>query len=129
MHYREVIDVVVRMLEVAGVAVLFVGFVMAVAQSVHGLINRVATYAELRRRLGRTLMISLEILVAADVVQTVALDLTLENVTTLGLLVLVRTVLSLSISIEVEGVLPWRRAELEAAGGIVPGGASSRHAE
>jgi uncharacterized membrane protein len=113
MQYRDSIDIIVRVLELAGVAVLVAGFVVATALAIRGYTDPEAGYTDLRRRLGRSLMISLEILVAADIVQTVALDLTLENIITLGLLVVVRTVLSLSISIEVEGVLPWHRAQLE----------------
>jgi len=71
-------------------------------------------YVESRRTFGKVLGLALEVLVAADIVQTVAVDLTLESVATLGLLVLVRTVLSFSLSAELEGIVPWRRAEFDA---------------
>ena len=64
-------------------------------------------YQELKERLGRSLLLGLEILVAADVVRTVALEATLESVVILGLLVLIRTFLSWSITVEVEGHWPW----------------------
>jgi len=65
--------------------------------------------------LGRVLLLGLEILVAADIVRTVALDPSFENVAVLGLLVLVRTFLSWSIVVEIEGRWPWqpKRAEEE----------------
>lgn len=56
------------------------------------------------------LLLGLEILVAADLVRTVAVEPTLENVAILGLIVLIRTFLSFSLEIEIEGVPPWRRA-------------------
>jgi uncharacterized membrane protein len=65
-------------------------------------------YEEYRARLGRGLLIGLEILVAADVVRTVALQPSLVNITILGILVLVRTFLSWSLVVEIEGRWPWQ---------------------
>jgi uncharacterized membrane protein len=65
-------------------------------------------YEHYRSTLGRALLLGLEILVAADVVRTVALEPTLVNVATLGLLVVIRTFLSWSIVLEVEGRWPWQ---------------------
>jgi len=64
-------------------------------------------YQAYKRRLGRALLLCLEILVAADIVRTVALDSTIQSVLALGLLVLVRTFLSWSLIVEVEGSWPW----------------------
>jgi uncharacterized membrane protein len=64
----------------------------------------------LRESFGAVLLLALEVLVAADLIRTVAVAPTLENVAVLGLIVLIRTVLSFSLEIEIEGVLPWRRA-------------------
>jgi len=65
-------------------------------------------FREYKHRLGRALLLSLEILVAADVIRTVALEPTLMNVSVLGLLVLIRTFLSWSLVVEIEGHWPWR---------------------
>jgi uncharacterized membrane protein len=65
-------------------------------------------YESYRHRLGKALLLGLELLVAADVVRTVALEPTLNNVAVLGLLVLVRTILSWSLSVEIEGRWPWQ---------------------
>lgn len=65
-------------------------------------------YEEYRRRLGRALLLGLEILVAADIVRTVALDNTLRSIASLGILVLIRTFLSWSLMLEVEGRWPWQ---------------------
>lgn len=64
-------------------------------------------YERYRASLGRSLLLGLEILVAADIVRTVALEPTLRNVLILGLLVLIRTFLSWSIVLEIEGRWPW----------------------
>ena len=66
-------------------------------------------YLEYKHALGRALLLGLEILVAADVVRTVALEPTLENIASLGLLVVVRTFLSWSLVVEIEGRWPWRQ--------------------
>jgi uncharacterized membrane protein len=67
-------------------------------------------YATLRQAFGGSLLLSLEVLVAADLVRTVAVATTVGNVLVLGLIVLIRTFLSFSLEIEIDGVLPWRRA-------------------
>src|SRR3954466_6821464 len=75
-------------------------------------------YIALRAAFGGTLLLGLEILVAADLVRTVAVAPTLTNVLVLGLIVLIRTVLSFSLETEIEGVVPWRRAQMTGVGGI-----------
>jgi len=65
-------------------------------------------FRQYKHRLGRALLLSLEILVAADVIRTIALEPTLANVSVLGLLVLIRTFLSWSLVVEIEGHWPWR---------------------
>ncbi len=66
-----------------------------------------ARYQDLKRRLGRSLSLGLEILVAADIVRTVALEASLTSIAVLGLLVLIRTFLSWSLVVELEGHWPW----------------------
>jgi uncharacterized membrane protein len=66
-------------------------------------------YAGYRSALGRAMLLGLEILIAADVVRTAALDPSLKNILALGALVLVRTFLSWSIVLEIEGRWPWQR--------------------
>jgi len=65
-------------------------------------------YGRLKASLGRSLLLGLEILVAADVVRTVALEATLQSVAVLGLLVLIRTFLSWALVVEIEGRWPWQ---------------------
>jgi hypothetical protein len=75
-------------------------------------------YALTRQLLGGTLLLGLEILVAADLVRTVAVAPTLDNVLSLGLIVLIRTFLSFSLEIEISGMPPWRRGPPSGAGVI-----------
>ena len=111
--FAEVAEGVALVIEIVGISVLVVGSLLTAWQAAGNALNRRPVYEQARRSFGRGLLLCLEVLVAADVVQTVAVDLTLESVATLGLLVLVRTVLSFSLSAELEGVLPWRRAQFE----------------
>jgi len=67
-------------------------------------------YTALRQAFGGSLLLSLEVLVAADLLRTVAVAPSVDNVLGLGLIVVIRTFLSFSLEIEIDGVLPWRRA-------------------
>ena len=69
---------------------------------------RGTAYRDLRTTSARILLLGLELLVAADIVRTVALEPTVENVAVLGLLVLIRTFLSWSLVVEIEGRWPWQ---------------------
>jgi uncharacterized membrane protein len=99
---------------VAGVVWSFVLAAAAVRQS--GWSAR--AYLVLRQAFGGTLLLGLEVLVAADLLRTVAVAPTLENVYVLGLIVVIRTFLSFSLETEIEGVAPWRRASASGAGAI-----------
>ena len=71
-------------------------------------VRSAAAFTQYKHSLGKALLLALELLVAADVVQTVILEFTLENVAALGVLVLVRTFLSWSLVVEIEGRWPWQ---------------------
>lgn len=118
MTFESVMQAAVRGFEVVGVALLFAGLVWAAATAVvslhRGKTGRVA-YRMFREVFGGSILLALEILVAADLIRTVAIATTLENVLVLGLIVLIRTVLSFSLEIEIEGVVPWRRALVSGA--------------
>ena len=118
MTFNETMDDIAKGFEAAGVAVLVVGFVVGFVQAgiayVRGS-DRAATYRTLRSFVGRTILLSLEILVAADLIRTVAVDPSLENVASLAVIVLIRTILSFSLDVEIEGRLPWRAAPTKPA--------------
>jgi uncharacterized membrane protein len=116
--FERIVERVVRAVEVVGIAVLLAGgLVVLVTWLVRP--NRWSdeAYHRMRRMLGRVILLGLEVLVAADLIRTVIVEPTLTSVAALGLLVLVRTLLSWSIIVELEGTLPWRtRAARTAAG-------------
>jgi uncharacterized membrane protein len=70
-----------------------------------------ASYRLYRQDLGRAILLGLEFLIAGDIIRTVVVAPTLENVVVLGLIVLVRTFLSMTLQLEVDGRWPWQRAE------------------
>jgi uncharacterized membrane protein len=102
---------VVRGFEVAGVAILVVGslvaFVSAALELGRG--GGRAAYQRARQGVGRAILLGLEVLIIADIVLTITVDRTFDSALTLGLIVLVRTFLSFSLEVELEGTLPWRR--------------------
>jgi uncharacterized membrane protein len=85
-----------------------------------------AAYQRLRATFGGVILLGLEILVAADLVRTVAVAPTLQNVAILGVIVLIRTFLSFSLEIEIEGVPPWRRGPAASSRGAGESPAASR---
>ncbi len=117
-HFSEAMEHVARGFEVVGAAVLVIGLLWCGALSVRAW-RRTGSgehaYRTLRRSIGAVLLLGLEVLVAADLIHTVAVEPTLGNVGVLGLIVIIRTVLSFSLEIEIEGMPPWRRAAMTGA--------------
>ena len=111
MDVSEVIDHVGTGVDVIGVAIVVVGSVASLAR---GLLGGPATspldrYRAARQGIGRSILLGLEFLVAGDIIRTVAVTPTFSSVGVLALIVLVRTFLSFSLEVELEGQLPWRR--------------------
>ncbi|MGN6177254.1 MAG: DUF1622 domain-containing protein [Streptosporangiaceae bacterium] len=126
--FTELMDHVAQGFEALAAAILVVGviwsFVLAViAARRFGWSAR--AYLVLRQSFGGTLLLGVEVLVAADLVRTVAVAPTLDNVLVLGLIVVIRTFLSFSLETEIEGVVPWRRAAMGGAGTIRRAAASA----
>lgn len=110
------LELAVRLLEYAGVAVILLGVVLASAAFVRDVLiaeRRARAYRNYRANLGRGILLGLELLVGADIIATVSAPLTPQSVGLLGAIVLIRTFLSFSLETEIEGVWPWRRATLE----------------
>lgn len=102
----------VRMLEIGGVAVIFLGSIAATIGYLRQVAARTAPddrFRSFRASLGRSILLGLEFLVAADIVRTVTIDLTLDGLGVLAVLVLIRTFLSLALETEIEGHWPWQR--------------------
>lgn len=117
-HFDEAMELVVQGFELGGVVILVVGSLAALASA--GLawprVGRAVAYQRAREGVGRTILLGLEFLIIADIVLTITIEPTLDSALALGLIVLVRTFLSFSLEVELDGVLPWRRKATEAAG-------------
>jgi uncharacterized membrane protein len=98
-------------MELLAVAIIVLVILFATVSYVLKIVSRQAdttTYTDFRHRVGRALLLGLEILVAADIIRTVVLEPTLNNVLVLGLLVLIRTFLSWSLVLEIQERWPWQ---------------------
>ena len=96
--------------ESAGVVLIVVGLLLASARYLVRARDGGTRYERYRHDLGRAILLGLEVLVAADIVRTVAFTPTLDSVTVLGLIVAIRTFLSWSLALELDGRWPWQRA-------------------
>jgi uncharacterized membrane protein len=106
---RDAIEVSASLIEALAVAVILVAVVHGTARYLVHLQSRPQdAYGSYKRYLGKALLLGLEFLVAADIVRTVALEPTMSNVAMLAILVLVRTFLSWSLVVELEGRWPWQ---------------------
>ena len=112
----EFFERVTLFFEVTGVLVLFFGLFWSFIVSVISLRRQrgmPASVRAFRHAFGGTLLLSLEILIAADLTRTITIDPTLDSVLVLAVVVLIRTVLSISLDTEIDGVAPWRRLATE----------------
>lgn len=104
-----------EIIDLAGVVIIAVGAFVAIVRLLRDLftssVSREEAYTNVRSSLGRSLLLGLELLVAGDVIKTVAVEPTIQSVSALALLVVVRTILSISIDIEVDGRFPWQAQE------------------
>ena len=106
--FRTVVEQVGLVIDAAGVLVVVVGIVVAAIRLLIRSSAPIGKYKQFRQDLGRGILLGLEFLVAADIIRTVAVTPTLESVLVLGLIVVIRTFLSLALQMEVEGRLPWQ---------------------
>ena len=109
---KELIDIASLVIEIAGIGVMVLGFVVAGILAVVDLRRGGAddAYRSSRQRIGKAILLGLELLVAADILRTVSESPTLHQVGILAAIVAVRTFLSFTLEIELTGQLPWRRS-------------------
>lgn len=106
-----IVELIGESVDVAGVVLIALGLILTTVRFIvqfRG--NGTAAYERYREGLGRTLLLGLEFLVAADVIKTVAITPTFSSVGILAVIVLIRTFLSWSLELELEGRWPWQRA-------------------
>jgi uncharacterized membrane protein len=124
MDFQHIIEAVGRFMDFAGVAVMVIGAVVSIPMALRGYqpkrlpvdAERMSVYRSYRQLLGRSILLGLELLVAADIIRTVAVTPTFESVGVLAIIVLIRTFLSFSLELEITGRWPWQK---------VPSGARS----
>lgn len=109
---RGAIEIVGFGFEALGVVVIALGTAVAIVRFLaQGISNLQPRYRELRHDLGGTIVLGLEFLVAGDIIRTVAVDPSMQSVAVLGLIVLIRTFLSMTLQLEIDGCWPWQRRE------------------
>ncbi len=127
MSFQELIELVGKAIDAGGVAIVVVGVAVATVLALRRLLSKEAgAYESYRRLLGRSILLGLEFLVAADIIRTVAVTPTFRSVGVLAVIVLIRTFLSFSLELEITGRWPWqkkpdRAGAPTAAGSGLPG--------
>src|SRR5687768_12875883 len=134
METEEIIFVISEVIDFAGVAIIALGALIGVILCIQDLLRQeraVNTYRHLRTFLGRSLLLGLEFLVAGGIIKTVAIEPTFDSVIVLAIIVAVRTVLSLSIDVEIDGRWPWQAAQHAGMAEAAPAGTSDapRHTQ
>jgi uncharacterized membrane protein len=108
-YFRHIMEVVGTSVDGVGVFIVAGGMLVATARLAARRAHETGNYYSLYRQdVGRAILLGLEFLIAGDIIRTVVVAPTLQNVIVLGMIVLIRTFLSLSLQLEIEGKLPWR---------------------
>jgi uncharacterized membrane protein len=110
--FIDIVEGIGLVIDGAGVFAIVLGLLLATLR--YAIVGRQATdgFRQYRQDLGRGILLGLELLVAADIIRTVAVAPTLQGVLILGLIVLIRTFLSTALQVELEGRWPWQQASL-----------------
>jgi uncharacterized membrane protein len=109
--FKSTVDAVSKVIDGAGVVVVVIGLLVATATFLLALQSarqRAGAYRGYRQQVGKAILLGLEFLVAADIIRTVAVEPTFTSVGVLALIVVVRTFLSFTLDVELEGRWPWQ---------------------
>ena len=107
---QDFLHFTVLFLEIVGVAIIFWWVLLGIAKALYHLKkSEKHIYTHVREEIGRAILLGLEILIAVDIVKTVTTELTLNSVTNLAIIVLIRTFLSISLGVEIEHRFPWQK--------------------
>ncbi len=114
-NFRHYVEFIARLIEALGIVIIFIGSFFFIFQYIWFFIirNQLRPFIKLRRDLGKAILLGLEVLVAADIVATVSTKPTMENVMVLAAIVLIRTFLSFSLEVEMDGKFPWQASKEE----------------
>ncbi|MBA2765063.1 MAG: DUF1622 domain-containing protein [Thermoleophilaceae bacterium] len=111
--FTEAVESIGKIVDWVGVGVIVIGLLLAIllfVKQVFARLDSTDTYRAFRQRVGKAILLGLEFLVAADIIRTVAVAPSFRGVGVLALIVLVRTFLSFTLEVEIEGRWPWQRA-------------------
>ena len=112
LNFTESVELVGKAVDLAGVIVIVLGILISTTMfllQIRGEAEYQEAYSAYRRRLGRGLLLGLELLVAGDIIRTIAITPTLESVAVLAGIVLIRTFLSFALELEISGRFPWHK--------------------
>jgi uncharacterized membrane protein len=121
LHFEKSVELVAKVVDAVGVAVIVGGVVIATTLIARSGADWDQRFREYRRGVGRSILLGLEFLVAADIIRTVAVSPTFRGVGILAIIVLIRTFLSFTLELEIDGRWPWQR-ESTRAERAAPGG-------
>lgn len=107
MEFASIMHIITRAIEAVGVAVIVVGIAVAGIRYLTAP-RSLSSYGELRAGMGRAILLGLELMVAGDIINTVAVEPSLDSVVVLAIVVVIRTFLSLSLVVEISGRWPWQ---------------------
>ena len=112
MAFKDTVEIVGKTVDALGVAVTVIGvaaaIVMFLAHLLRPSVPAIDEYRRLRRSVGRSILLGLELLVAGDIIRTVAVSPSLTNVAVLAVIVAIRTFLSFTLEVEITSRWPWQ---------------------
>lgn len=115
MSFKEVVEIVGKIIDSAGIAIIVIGIVISTATYLRNNLFSKAKpqdpFRQFRKNLGHSVLLGLEVLIAADIIRTVAVSPTFYNLGALAILVLIRSFLSVSLDMEIEGRWPWKAGQ------------------
>ena len=112
MTFKDIIEIIGKSVDAAGVAVMIGGIVTATAVALGGIRGVPSSgfdYRAFRQGLGKAILLGLELLVAGDIIRTVAVSPTFRSAGVLAIIVAIRTFLSMSLEVELGGRWPWQK--------------------
>lgn len=114
---HKIIDYTASGIEIIGILIITLGGLLALGRYVFKKQGKdYRSFQQIREELGRAILLGLEFLVAADIIATVVFDSSMDQILRLGMIVLIRTFLSFTLEIEIEGKFPWKQGPHKTTG-------------
>src|SRR3954451_9692472 len=116
MSFEELFADVARAIEGVGVVIMTAGLIYVLVRYASAAVSdrtRDGSYERLRVSIGRVILLGLEILIVGDIVRTIIVEASVQSVLVLGLIVVIRTVLSFALEVEISGTWPWQQGRTE----------------